>query len=700
MGRSTFEEYRHEEGGASLEDDWISEAETAPEDTAWFLETAQALVANGEQERAHSLLDLWDDQLRERGAWEIRLEVLRQVGELIHKPARLHREIVSSLEALWGDKPTFQPMLEWVGLRKPVEDPAKLWDRVTRFVSLLVYDVGTVVAMKSQGVGRVAEVNLTLESLKIDFERRSGVSLGFRAAAKMLRPLPPGHLLRRKIEDPDGLAKLRDEDPSELLRAVLETSDKAMSAGEIREVLSGIVSPSQWSSWWAAARRHPQVVTLGTSRQTYRWEASEEGALDAVRQGFDRADPRQRIEILRKNADRDAGLAREFAGSLASIAGECAEDDPGLAWEIFFGLERMGGLPDSLETLAEDLIREPRDPRPLLAGISDRLLRERALTMLRERRADWPDVFRDHFAHETDPRVLSLLADGLAEVDSAALDRLLDDRVAQPRRSPAGFVWLAERAAVDEAIRSRNSLRLLQQILYALSADEFSGFRARLKALTESGGTVPRIFAHLDEEQAATAIDAIQRCAALEPYQRTPLATALEMRFSNLRKDDSAGPLYATSEAIAAKRAELKRIAEIEIPTNRKAIEEARAMGDLRENFEYKSARQRHEYLNARLASLHRDLGRARPIDFDRLDLSEVRVGARVHLADPRGNKRQFTIMGPWESRPEEGVISYESELGQSLLGAKAGDSVQVGESTLRLMEITSGASVQRPSPK
>ena len=41
-----------------------------------------------------------------------------------------------------------------------------------------------------------------------------------------------------------------------------------------------------------------------------------------------------------------------------------------------------------------------------------------------------------------------------------------------------------------------------------------------------------------------------------------------------------------------------------------KAIAEARAMGDLRENFEYKSARDRHEYLNARLASLHRDLGR------------------------------------------------------------------------------------------
>ncbi len=65
------------------------------------------------------------------------------------------------------------------------------------------------VAMANQGVGRVVEVNLPLETLKIDFERMSGVTVGFRAAAKMLTPLPPGHLLRRKLEDPEGLAKLR-----------------------------------------------------------------------------------------------------------------------------------------------------------------------------------------------------------------------------------------------------------------------------------------------------------------------------------------------------------------------------------------------------------------------------------------------------------------------------------------------------------
>src|SRR5687767_15311827 len=103
-----------------------------------------------------------------------------------------------------------------------------------------------------------------------------------------------------------------------------------------------------------------------------------------------------------------------------------------------------------------------------------------------------------------------------------------------------------------------------------------------------------------------------------------------------------------------------------EIPANRKAIEEARAMGDLRENFEYKSARQRHEYLNARAASLNAELQRVRPLDTAGMETSEVRIGTRVRLTGP-GGERTLTILGPWESKPEEDVISYESDLAKEL---------------------------------
>src|SRR4030095_11835538 len=126
------------------------------------------------------------------------------------------------------------------------------------------------------------------------------------------------------------------------------------------------------------------------------------------------------------------------------------------------------------------------------------------------------------------------------------------------------------------------------------------------------------------------------------------------------RKDSGPAALYATTESIEAKQAELHRIMTVEVPANRKAIEEARAHGDLRENFEYKSARQRHEYLNARAAALNGDLTRVRPSE-EPTGLAGIRIGTRAHLI----GGRTLTLLGPWESQPEQDVISYESELGK-----------------------------------
>ncbi len=688
MTRLTPEGYRSSGTLANLEDDWIAAIGDTPTDLDWFVSIAQSLVADGEEERARGLIELYDAELESQNLWAVRLDLLRRAGALVVKPTKLHRELVASLEALWGHRVNFRAMLEHVGLHKSSDDPAKLWDRANRLQSLLVYDVGEVVAMAGQGVGRIVEVNLPLETLKIDFERSSGVTVGFRAAPKMLKILPPGHLLRRKLEDPEGLARLRDEDPPGLLRAVLETADKPLTAGEVRDALSGIVSESQWTAWWAAARRHPQVIASGSGRQAYRWEASAAGALASVRTAFARAEPRARMEIFRKNAERDAGLAAQMAGDLASIAAEAADSDPGLAFEVWFLLERSGRLPEPLAGEIEELLGPAADPRRLLAGIEDRLLRERALGMLRERREDWPAVFRDQFTRESEPKVLSVLAQSLAAGDRSGYERMVDDLVAQPRRAPATFVWLAERAAEDEALRGRAPLRLLQQILLALGSEEFTPYRVRLRLLVESGGTLPRIFPHLEESAAASALEAIRRTSALESYQKDALSNGLLLRFPALRGESPAGPLYSTAEAIAAKQAELKHLTEKEIPANRKAIAEARAMGDLRENFEYKAARERHEYLNARVAALHRDLGRARPIDFRAVDASEVRIGTRIQLAAPDGRHRELAVLGPWDSRPEEGILSYESDLARALLGRALGETVALGDTSFRVEKI------------
>jgi transcription elongation GreA/GreB family factor len=687
MTPRSIEEYRAPGSTASLEDDWIAAVEAEPENLDSFLDLAQALAANDEEERARGLLELYDAELKSRALHATRLELLRRAGLLVAKPNKLQKEILAALEGIWSAKPNFRSILEYVGLHKPADEPKKIWDKVTRLQSLLLYDVGEVVAMANQGVGRVVEVNLPLETLKIDFERMSGVTVGFRAAAKMLTPLPPGHLLRRKLEDPEGLAKLRDEQPSELLRAVLEAAGRPLLGAEIRDTLAGIVSESQWTSWWNNARKHPQVMASTGGRQLYRWESSTAGALASVRKSFDKATPGEKLDFFRRNAERDPALAKFMAGVLAQKAEERRETEPAFAFETWFALERASLLPDGLAWSVEELVGPGADARKLLAGLDDRVLRERALNQLRARREDWPAIFRDQLLRESDSRVLNFLATSIGTEAPADLDRLFDDILSQPRKGPAVFTWMAERAAEDEELRGRNPLRLAQQILAAMASDDFGPYRSRLRALADSGGTLPRLFAQLTLDQATTALEIIGKTNALDSFQKEPLKNGLLMRFPALR-EETGHALYASAESIAAKRLELKRLSEVEIPANRKAIEEARAMGDLRENFEYKSARERHEYLNSRLAGLHRDLGRARPIDFDNLDLTESRIGARLVLRAPNGNERELAVLGPWESRPETGVVSYESELGKQLLGKRVGDTLQIGGERYSLARI------------
>jgi transcription elongation GreA/GreB family factor len=664
----------------SIEGDWLARIEKDPSDLDYFVGVARALIGTGEEARARSLLELLDDHLRETARWALRLQLLKRAGTLFLPADKLHPTVSSILGKLHGDRSTYKALYEAVGLHKAPGDLAKTWEKVDRLEGLLAFDVGTVVAMEGKGVGRVVEANLGLESFKVDFERIRGLTVGFKAAPKLLRPLEPQHVLRRKLENP---AELKVMSPPELLHTTLESYDRPLTAGEVRDILAGIVSEAQWTGWWSAARKHQQVVASGAgARQTYRWADSSGDALESVWKAFERADPRKKIERLRREGARDEGLRDRMAVNLAVVAEELMDADPGLAFEIWFAIERSGGniakLADDADWAPDKLLAD--QPQRLFAGIEDRLLRERAYVMVRERREDWPAIFRDAMGKESDPRALDLLADGLAQGSLRDLDRLLDSLLAQPHRNPPAFVWLAERAAVDETMRTRNALRLLQQILTALSRDEFATYRVRLLALAESGGTLPRLLGHLTEDQAAQAEEAIQRAAPLEPYQRETLTNAIHLRFQNLHKDSGPPPLYALAPSVEAKRAELQQILSVDIPANRKAIEEARAMGDLRENFEYKSARQRHEYLNSRAAALNSELSRVRLIETDGTDLSEVRIGSQLHLIGVEGQgRRVLTILGPWESKPEEDVISYESDLAKELIGRKPGDAVSLG---------------------
>jgi transcription elongation GreA/GreB family factor len=671
----TVQGYLSKNDFSSIEDDWLAAVSQNPEDLDYFVGVARALVGTDESERARFLLNMLDGELQERGLWALRLALLKRAGSLVLAPEELHPAILTSLKGLHADRPNYEILEEAVGLHKAIHDIPKTWDKVDRLNALVVYDVGTVVAMEKRGVGRVVELNRELDSFKVDFERFPGLMVGFRAAPKLLTPLDTDHILRRKLEDADTLKEMVKEDPPMLLRAVLRSYDRPLAAGEVKEALAGVVAPKSWTSFWNKARQHPQVLVGGKGRQSYSWAESDEAALETVWKRFDKAKPRRQIDMLRREGDRDRDLRERMAARLQARGAEAAQGDPGLAFEVWYALDRAGHAPEGVPWTPDEMIRH-LTPRELFAGVEDRSLREEGYRRVRALRDDWKEVFQDLMSREEEPKALDVLAQGLREEAPTVFERFLDDLLAQPWKSPAGFYWLADRASEDAELRGRNPLRLLLHTLQYPLVDEMAPWRARFPAMVESGGTVPRLLSQLSDEQAPQAREIIRRAASLETYQRDELTNALELRFS-LTDDQEDDSLYATQKSIEAKRKEFQKLVSEELPANRKAIEVAREMGDLRENFEYKSARQRHEYLSGRAAQLEGELANVQPIGAVPADVKEVRIGTVVDV-DGDGGKQSITILGPWESDPDAGVLSYQSDLGRELLGRRLGDELKV----------------------
>ncbi len=177
-----------------------------------------------------------------------------------------------------------------------------------------------------------------------------------------------------------------------------------------------------------------------------------------------------------------------------------------------------------------------------------------------------------------------------------------------------------------------------------------------------------------NEEQARKLVESLERYGGVEEYRREDVKHALLMKYASLREPQTE-PIYATAETFAKKRAELEHLLRVEIPANKKAIQVAREMGDLSENFEYKSARQRDEYLSARVGKLQGELANVRVVDPATVDTTAVRVGTKIALSN--GDvRREITILGPWESAPEHGVYSNQSDVAKALIGHAAGDIV------------------------
>ena len=148
-----------------------------------------------------------------------------------------------------------------------------------------------------------------------------------------------------------------------------------------------------------------------------------------------------------------------------------------------------------------------------------------------------------------------------------------------------------------------------------------------------------------------------------------------------------------TREGYEALKKELENLKRVERPQNLKAIEEARAHGDLSENAEFAAAKDRQGFIEGRIGELGFKLANADIINPDKLPKDRAVFGHRVLLENiDTGKDVKYQLVGPDESDIERGRISISSPLGKAILGKKPGDEVTLevpgGKRVYELVEI------------
>jgi len=166
----------------------------------------------------------------------------------------------------------------------------------------------------------------------------------------------------------------------------------------------------------------------------------------------------------------------------------------------------------------------------------------------------------------------------------------------------------------------------------------------------------------------------------LDPQDKINLRSRIQDRHPDFKFIDSmekrvSQGLTVTRSKFEEKQKQLVNIMDVEIPANSKEIEAARLHGDLKENAEYIAAKEKQVLLNTAAEKLKEEIDRAQLFDPSAVDFSRVSFGTCVMLHNhSKDRKEEYTILGPWESDPDNNVISYLAPFGKIMMGKTQGE--------------------------
>jgi transcription elongation GreA/GreB family factor len=355
-------------------------------------------------------------------------------------------------------------------------------------------------------------------------------------------------------------------------------------------------------------------------------------------------------------------------------------------------LAKILGHAAALNPPQSELIKEVRG----LTAIAEKIpvhFQSRFLDLVKETHPlEWRDIvfalLKTSQGKFTTECINFLLENGQSDELAATLDRW---KTEQNLRAPV-LLWIIKNRHSKKFAKLLNNLvnpRLLSSIFFAIDYEALQSAGTRRiplgEVLSDDTDLISDLLSSADTETARDLANTLLLNQGFEELTKKSLLARFIKLFPSLQtlvagesetKDDQ---LLVSRSSYERRRIEYEEIVSKRIPDNSKAIATAREHGDLKENSEFKMAKQDQSVLMGHKAQLERDLARARITDFLEATTEQVSVGTVVDLRDVANGKAvRYSVLGAWDSDPDNHIIAYKTPLGQALMGKKLGEHVKL----------------------
>ncbi len=551
---------------------------------------------------------------------------------------------------------------------------------------------------RSWGFGKITTVDTVFARFTIDFTGKANHTMDLAFAAESLKAIPKDHILARKASDIEGLRQMAALHHLDLIKLVLTSYNGRATVDQIQAVLVPDVIKDDWKKWWEAAKRelkkdgHYQVPLKKTDPIIY--QVKEVSLQDRLLGEFRAAKGlKARIavagEVLKNVADlNDAKTAAtEVIAALNVEIATHQRTQPAVALEGIFvrdDIREATSVPPIEGELTTKTIWSQEGRLGQLVEQMPAVKHRRTLDSFKEANPDrWLDIVRATL--NVVPAKLCrecaqlLIHEGKIDLLKETLARVISQHTA----SSELLLWLAKERS--DAFADILGPEVFRAMLSAMERDQFNERRSnRLRDfILDDQQLLVELIGSADLEVIKDLTRALQLSPCFDDMDKRSLLARIVKSYPAIQSLISGeatkqeANLIVSWESLERRKDEYTDLVQKKIPANSKEIAIARSYGDLRENHEYKAAKEMQKLLMRRKSELEAQLVRARGTDYANVKTDAVNIGTIVQVTELNTNSaEQFSVLGAWDSDPEKGIISYLTPVAQSLLNKKPGEEV------------------------